>query len=73
MRMNQNVNIGQANPSIFIIPDETEMFIVSMGVNDSYGERDLYYSKKDADGRWMKPTNMGDKINTAYKEDAPYL
>ena len=73
IRMNQNVNIGEANPSIFITPDETEMFIVSMGVNDSYGERDLYYSKKDENGRWMKPVNMGPKINTPYKEDAPYL
>lgn len=73
MRMNQNVNIGQANPSIFITPNETEMFIVSMGVADSYGQRDLYYSKKGEDGRWMKPVNMGPKINTPYKEDAPYL
>ncbi len=73
IRMNQNVNIGDANPSIFITPDETEMFIVSTGVADGYGERDLYYSKKDENGNWKKPVNMGPKINTQYKEDAPYL
>jgi outer membrane protein OmpA-like peptidoglycan-associated protein/tetratricopeptide (TPR) repeat protein len=73
IRMNQNVNIGDANPSIFITPDETEMFIVSTGVADSYGERDLYYSTKDESGNWKKPVNMGAKINTPYKEDAPYL
>lgn len=72
-RMNQNVNIGDANPSIFITPDESEMFIVSTGVADSYGERDLYYSVKDENGNWKKPVNMGPKINTEYKEDAPYL
>ena len=73
IRMNQNVNIGDANPSIFITPDATEMFIVSTGVVDGYGDRDLYYSKKDDNGNWKKPVNMGPKINTKYKEDAPYL
>lgn len=73
IRMNQKVNIGEANPSIFITPDETEMFIVSQGVDSGYGDRDLYYSSKDENGRWKKPVNMGPKINTPYKEDAPYL
>ncbi len=73
IRMNQNVNIGDANPSIFITPDETEMFIVSTGVKDGFGERDLYYSERDENGNWKKPVNMGPKINTPYKEDAPYL
>ncbi len=73
IRMNQNVNIGEANPSIFITPDETEMFIVSTGVKDGFGERDIYYSSKNEDGNWKKPVNMGPKINTKYKEDAPYL
>lgn len=73
IRMNQNVNIGEANPSIFITPDETEMFIVSTGVKDGFGDRDLYYSVKDENGNWKKPVNMGPKINTEYKEDAPYL
>ncbi|MFT5822154.1 MAG: outer membrane protein OmpA-like peptidoglycan-associated protein [Crocinitomix sp.] len=73
IRMNQNVNIGEANPSIFITPDETEMFIASTGVKDGLGELDLYYSVKGENGNWKKPVNMGPKINTPYKEDAPYL
>lgn len=73
IRMNQNVNIGEANPSIFITENEKEMFIVSTGVRDGFGDRDLYYSVKDENGNWKKPVNMGEKINTPYKEDAPYL
>ncbi len=73
IRMNQNVNIGEANPSIFITQDETEMFIVATGVKDGYGERDIYYSKKGENGNWLRPENMGPTINTPYKEDAPYL
>lgn len=73
IRMNQNVNIGDANPSIFITPDEKEMFIVSKGAKGSYGNRDIYYSVKDENGNWKKPVNMGSKINTEFNEDAPYL
>lgn len=61
IRMNQNVNIGDANPSIFITPDETEMFIVSTGVKDGFGERDLYYSEKGENGNWEKTRKYGAK------------
>lgn len=73
IRMNQNVNIGDANPSIYITPDEQEMFIVSVGAEGGYGERDIYYSRKNENGTWDKPVNLGPVINTPYKEDAPYL
>lgn len=73
VRMNQNVNIGDANPSIYITPDEQEMFIVSVGADGGYGERDIYYSRKNENGTWDKPVNLGPTINTPYKEDAPYL
>lgn len=72
-KMNQNVNIGTANPSIYITPDETEMFIVSVGAQGGLGERDIYYTTKTEAGGWEKPVNMGNKINTPYKEDAPFL
>lgn len=72
-RMNQNVNIGEANPSVFITEDGTEMFIVSVGAEGGYGERDIYYSKKNENGTWDKPVNLGPTINTPYKEDAPFL
>ncbi|MEO9532661.1 MAG: OmpA family protein [Crocinitomicaceae bacterium] len=72
-KMNQNVNIGTANPSVFITRDEQEMFIVSVGAAGGLGERDLYYTKKNELGGWEKPVNMGPKINTPFKEDAPFL
>jgi outer membrane protein OmpA-like peptidoglycan-associated protein/tetratricopeptide (TPR) repeat protein len=73
VRMNQNVNIGTANPSVFITPDEQELFIVSVGAVGGFGERDIYYAKKNENGTWDKPVNLGPVINTPYKEDAPYL
>lgn len=73
VRMNQNVNIGTANPSIFITPDEQELFIVSVGAEGGFGERDIYYARKNENGTWDKPVNLGPIINTPYKEDAPFL
>jgi outer membrane protein OmpA-like peptidoglycan-associated protein/tetratricopeptide (TPR) repeat protein len=73
VRMNQNVNIGDANPSIYITPDEQELFIVSEGAAGGFGERDIYYARKNENGTWDKPVNLGPVINTPYKEDAPFL
>ena len=73
VRMNQNVNIGEANPSIFITPDEKELFIVSVGAPGGFGDRDIYYSRKNENGTWDKPVNLGGVINTPFKEDAPFL
>lgn len=72
-RMNQNVNIGEATPSIFVTQDESEMFIVGLNADDGFGGRDIYYSKKNENGSWSKPENLGPTINTEYDEDAPYF
>lgn len=72
-RMNQNVNIGEATPSIFVTPDGSEMFIVGYNASDGFGGRDIYYSTKSETGGWTKPVNLGPQINTEYMEDAPYL
>ncbi|MFT4603101.1 MAG: outer membrane protein OmpA-like peptidoglycan-associated protein [Arenicella sp.] len=72
-RMNSNVNIGTANPSVRITRDEQEMFIVSVGAAGGLGERDIYHTTKTENGGWAKPVNLGPKINTPFKEDAPFL
>ncbi len=73
VRMNQNINIGTANPSIYVTPDEQEMFVVSIGVKDGFGGRDIYITKRNEMGGWEKPVNLGPTINTPYDDDAPYL
>jgi len=40
---------------------------------DSYGETDIYYVTRNAKGKWSKPINMGDKINTPAKEMTPFI
>ncbi|MBD3637382.1 MAG: OmpA family protein [Crocinitomicaceae bacterium] len=72
-RMNQNVNIGEHNPSVHITADGKEMFIVSSGAAGSIGGRDIYYTKKREEGGWERPVNLGPVVNTMYDEDAPFL
>ena len=38
-----------------------------------YGGRDLYFTKKKANGMWSAPKNLGHKINTPYDDDAPFI
>jgi len=39
----------------------------------NFGMTDLYFCKKLPNGNWGYPQNMGDKINTKYKEDFPII
>jgi len=38
-----------------------------------FGKSDLYYSKRQPDGSWGEPTNLGPKINTDDYEEAPFI
>jgi outer membrane protein OmpA-like peptidoglycan-associated protein/tetratricopeptide (TPR) repeat protein len=37
------------------------------------GGLDIYLCTRDDNGNWGKPVNLGNKINTPYDEDAPYV
>ena len=51
-RMNQNVNIGDHTPSVFITPNGQELFLVSNGAKGGLGGRDIFYSSILEDGTW---------------------
>lgn len=38
-----------------------------------FGGRDIYMIKKTGDATWSAPINLGDKVNTPYDEDAPFI
>ncbi|MBL1408785.1 OmpA family protein [Sphingobacterium faecale] len=37
------------------------------------GGSDIWKSELSADGKWQTPQNLGDKVNTAFDERAPYI
>jgi len=52
--------------------DGTRLFF-SSDRPGGFGGRDLYVIKKTGDTTWSAPINLGDKINTAFDEDAPFV
>jgi len=53
-------------------PDGNYLFFVS-NKKGGFGGTDIYCSKKNADGTWGAPVNMGPGINTMEDEFSPYL
>jgi len=58
--------------NLFVTPNDETMFL-AIANDKSKGERDLFYSNKQADGSWSEPQSMGNVLNTINDEDAPFL
>ena len=55
------------------ISEDGSILVVSSDRQGGYGGIDLYISRKDQEGHWTTPENMGPYINTAYNEDGPFI
>ncbi len=53
--------------------NDTSVIYFSSNKPGGYGGRDIYRIKKLPNGRWAMPQNLGQTVNTAKDEDAPYL
>lgn len=56
----------------FIHPDGRTLYFMSDG-HPGMGDYDLFYSKKDEQGNWTKPKNLGYPINTPAHEGALFV
>ena len=65
-----NSNADEAHASFH--PDGSRIY-VSSDRRGTLGELDIFYSDKLPDGRWSKPKNMGDSINTKRNETSAYI
>ena len=73
----QKFNSKQLNTDFWethltINANETAMYFVS-DRSGGFGGRDIYQVLKQKNGEWGKPENLGDKINTAFDEDSPFI
>lgn len=57
----------------YFLTNNRKTLIMSVEREDSYGDRDLYVSFMQEDSVWTEPLNLGDIINTASEESAPFL
>ncbi|HEY0261621.1 MAG TPA: OmpA family protein, partial [Chitinophagales bacterium] len=56
----------------FMHPDEKTLYFSSKG-HPGMGNQDFYYSKKDENGKWTEPVNLGYPINTSGDEIGIYI
>ncbi len=62
----------QLNPVMFITNDKQSIYLASYGKKGDRG-KDIYVIRKQPNGQWSEPENLGDVINSAANEDFPYL
>lgn len=65
-----NSSAWDAQPSLSA--DGQELYFVS-DRKGGVGGSDIWYSRKDSTGRWMRAVNAGNVINTKYDEISPFI
>ncbi|MDI3321452.1 OmpA family protein [Pinibacter soli] len=67
-----NSLLGYSVGDPFISADGNTLFFVS-DMSGGKGGTDIYYSKKDVNGKWGEPVGMSADINTVGNERTPYV
>lgn len=57
----------------YFLTNNRQTLILSVEREDSHGDRDLYVSFMGSDSIWSEPLNLGDVVNSANEESAPFL
>ena len=57
----------------YVNPDESLIIFSSFGRADGFGGGDLYISRKDSTGKWMKAKNLGRSINSDKLDYCPFV
>lgn len=68
---NEVFNYSVGDP--YIAADGQTLYFVADFGKRGLGGTDIYYSKRDATGKWMEPVNMGSQINTEGDERTPFF
>lgn len=66
-RLPEPINTEESEKTPFIHTDSQTLYFASNG-HLGHGGYDVFYTKLGADGKWLKPINIGHPINTANDE-----
>ena len=69
--LNREINSGKMETHASITADGKYLFIASD--KGSKGGMDIFVSERNDEGEWGKPENLGEKINTEYDENYPFI
>ncbi|MCX7728182.1 MAG: OmpA family protein [Bacteroidia bacterium] len=68
----KTINMSYYQNHAFLTKDGQKLYFTSESEN-GIGGLDIYVSRKNPDGSWSAPENIGSPINTEYDEEAPFL
>lgn len=68
--VNEYNNSPKAN---YFLANNRKILLHSVERDDTYGDRDIYVSFLQSDGKWSEPANIGPIVNTASEETSPFL
>lgn len=71
-KLRGDVNSLSWEGSVSMSTDQKKLYFASDRPG-GFGGKDLYVATKSEDGSWGNVKNLGDKINTKYDEDAPFI
>lgn len=72
-KLSKNVNFNYYQSHAFLSKDGKTLYFTSEEGKNGLGGNDIYKSVKNTDNTWSEPENLGNVINTAFDEDAPFL
>lgn len=67
--VNTNTNEGAQS----VTADGKTMYYTACDRSDGYGRCDIYSSSVDEEGRWSKPLNLGEPVNSWYSDKHPSI
>jgi outer membrane protein OmpA-like peptidoglycan-associated protein len=70
--LGRNINTESWESAPSLSPDKRALYF-SSNRPGGYGNTDLYVSYRQANGKWSPAVNMGPNINTAGKDQAPFI
>lgn len=68
VNLSDSINTSGEEQSPFIHPDNESLYFSSTGLQ-GMGRFDLFLSRKNSEGGWSKPKNLGYPINTNFNEE----
>ena len=70
--MGPKFNTSEVEDGVFVHPNNQVLYFSSAGL-PGLGQRDIYVSKREIDGSWGTPVNMGYPINTNESERSLFI
>lgn len=73
IKLDQSINSKYQEASASYDGSNDRVLYFSSDREGGFGGKDIYVIKKLPNGKWGKPENLGEGINTTYNEDAPFV